>query len=161
LLDQADSALAAARRAATSGEDPRAALAELAVLVELAKASQPSNVPAAPSASVELAIAPAADQKPVTESVTESATPDARPVTHRDVIDVDTVRVERGEDFEIQGTYRVLAGDSILLGYLGRDRYRRWEARTATTALTVPGGPWRTRQDALVGLLLNGGICSA
>jgi hypothetical protein len=74
------------------------------------------------------------------------------------VIDVATVRVERGEDFESSGTYRVLAGDSILLGYLGRDRRRRWEARTAATVLTVPGGPWRTRQDALVGLLLNSSI---
>jgi hypothetical protein len=79
-------------------------------------------------------------------------------MTHEDVVDVDTVRIERGEDFEVQGTYRVLAGDSILLGYLGRNQRRRWEARTATTALPVPGGPWHTRHDALIGLLLNGGI---
>jgi hypothetical protein len=63
-----------------------------------------------------------------------------RPVTRRDVIDVDTVEVERGEGFEISCIYRVLAGDSILLGYLARDLKRRCEART-TTALTVTGSP--------------------
>jgi hypothetical protein len=81
-----------------------------------------------------------------------------RPVTREDVIDVDTVRAERSEDFEVSRTYRVLASDSILLGYVARGRRRSWEARTAATTLTVRGGPWRTRQDALVGLLLNGGI---
>lgn len=79
-------------------------------------------------------------------------------MTREDMSDVDTVRIERGADFESSGTYWVLAGDSVLLGYLARDRRRRWEARTASTSLTVPGGPWRTRHDALVGLLLNGGI---
>lgn len=59
-------------------------------------------------------------------------------MTRKDVIDVDTVRVERGQDFEISGTYRVLAGNSILLGYLARDQRRRWEARTAT--LDIPRG---------------------
>ncbi|KDN16424.1 hypothetical protein DV20_41160 [Amycolatopsis rifamycinica] len=92
-------------------------------------------------------------------------------MTGEDLIDFDTVRVERINEFENLGTYRVLAGDSILLGYLGRDRRRRWKAclrsrsagaaRTAATSLAVPGGPWRTRQDALVGLLLNGSIRTA
>ncbi|WP_156960175.1 hypothetical protein [Amycolatopsis taiwanensis] len=77
------------------------------------------------------------------------------------MVNVDTVRVERSNDFESSGTYRVLAGDSILVGYLGRDRRRRWEVWTAATSLAVPGGPWRTRDDALVDLLLNGGIRTA
>jgi hypothetical protein len=160
LLDRAGRAVAAARRAATSGADPRAALAalaELAAVAELANAGHARKVATASRGEVERPSARPTEPT-VTESVTNSAVPEARPVTREDVIDVDTVRIERGNDFEILGTYRVLAGDSILLGYLGRDRRRRWEVRTAATSLTVPGGPWRTRQDALVGLLLNGGI---
>jgi hypothetical protein len=148
--------VAAARRAALSGEDPGAALAELATVAESANASRatiPVPNPAADRPSTEIP-----EPQPVTESVTNLTKPSVRPVTRKDMIDVDTVRVERGEDFEIAGTYRVLAGHSILLGYLARDRRRRWEARTAATSLTVLGGPWRTRQDALVGLLLNGRI---
>jgi hypothetical protein len=152
--------VAAARHATMSGDDPRAALAELATIAELANASHVTSGAPAPSTTVERPSARATKPTTVTESVTDSVAPKTRPVTPQDVIDVDTVQIERGEDFEIQGTYRVLAGDSILLGYLGRDRRRRWEARTAATALTVPGGPWRTRQDALIGLLLNGGICT-
>ncbi|WP_329060422.1 hypothetical protein [Amycolatopsis sp. NBC_01480] len=160
LLDRAGRAVAGARRAVTSGEDAHAALAELAAVAELAQAAQATNV--ATTSRVDMERPPAdATKLIITESVTESPAPETRPVTREDVIDVDTVRVERGKDFEISGTYRVLAGDSILLGYLGRDRHRRWEARTAATTLTVTGGPWRTRQDALVGLLLNGGIRTA
>ena len=158
LLDRAERAVAAARRAATSGADPRAALAELAGVAELANASHATEAAAAPHAEVERASASAAESTTVTKFVTDTIATEARPVTREDVIDVDTVRVERGEDFEFSGTYRVLAGDSIVLGYLARDQRRRWEARTAATTMTVPGGPWRTRQDALVGLLLNGGI---
>jgi hypothetical protein len=154
LLDRAEQAVAAARRAAISDDDPRAALAELAAVAELAHANRATDVAPAPNAAAEHAPEP----PPVTESVTNSVTPKTRPVTRKDVIDVDTVRVERGENFESQGIYCVLSGDSILLGYLERDRRRRWRARTATTTLAVPGGPWRTRQDALVGLLLNGGV---
>jgi hypothetical protein len=158
LLDQAGQAIATARRAVISGDNPHAALAELAATVESANASEAPDVTSALLAVAKRPPMPVAEPPTVTEFVTEAAASKVRLVTHRDVIDVDTVRVERGEDFEISGTYRVLAGDSILLGYLARDRRRRWEARTATTALTVPGGPWHTRQDALVGLLLNSGI---
>lgn len=157
LLDRAGRAVAGARRAVTSGEDARAALAELAAAAELAQAAQATDV--ATTSRVDMERSPADAATPtVTESVTESVAPELRPVTREDVIDVDTVRVERGKDFEISGTYRVLAGDSVVLGYLARDNRQRWEARTAGTWLTVPGGPWRTRQEALVGLLLNGGI---
>jgi hypothetical protein len=160
LLDRAGRAVAAARRVATSGADPRAALAELAAVAELANAGHATEVATASRGEVERPSARLTEPT-VTESVTNSAVPEARPVTREDLIDVDTVRVERGNDFENLGTYRVLASDSILLGYLGRDRRRHWEARTAATSLAVPGGPWRTRQDALVGLLLNGGIRTA
>src|SRR5207248_1198864 len=157
LLDRAGWAVVGARRAVTSGEDVRAALAELVAVAELAEAAQVTAVAATPQAEMEGSSARAA--KPtVVEPVTESAALETRPVTREDVIDVDTVRVERGRDFEMSGIYRVLAGDSILLGYLGRDRRRRWEARTAATALVVSGGPWKTRQDALIGLLLNSDI---
>ena len=158
LLDRAGRAVAAARRAVTSGDDPSAALAELAVVAEIVNASHATEAAAAPHAEVERASASAGESATVTKFVTDTTAIEARPATCEDVIDVDTVRVERGEDFEFSGTYRVLAGDSIMLGYLARDQRRRWEARTATTTMTVPGGPWRTRQDALVGLLLNGGI---
>ncbi|WP_290050077.1 hypothetical protein [Amycolatopsis solani] len=158
LLDRAGRAVAAARRAAMSGADPNAALAELAVVVELAKTGCATDAGPASRTKAEHLSAQAEKLTAVTQSVTEPVVTGARPVTREDMIDVDTVRVERGEDFEALGGYRVLAGDSVLLGYLARDRRRRWEARTAATSLTVPGGPWRTRQDALVGLLLNGGI---
>lgn len=157
LLDRAGRAVAGARRAVTSGEDARAVLTAVA---ELAQVAQATEVAATSRVEVEDSSAQVVEPT-VTESVTESPAPGARPVTREDVIDVDTVRTERGKDFEISGTYRVLAGDSILLGYLGRDRRRRWEARTAVTFLNVPGGPWRTRQEALVGLLLNGGVSVA
>ena len=157
LLDRAGRAVAGARRAVTSGEDARTALADLAAVARLAEAAQATNVAAPPRAEMEGSSAHTVESS-VTESVTEFVAPKTRPVTREDVIDLDAVRVERSEDFEISGAYRVLAGDSILLGYVGRDRRRRWEARTATTTLTVPGGPWQTRQDALIGLLLNGGI---
>jgi hypothetical protein len=159
LLDRAGRAVASARRAVTSGEDARAALAKLAAVAELAQAAPATDVATTSRVDMERSAADALEPV-VTEFVTEYPAPETRLVTREDVIDVDTVRVERGKDFEISGTYRVLAGDSILLGYLGRDRRRRWEARTAATALVVPGGPWRTRQDAFVGLLLNGGIRS-
>ncbi|MDX3192313.1 hypothetical protein PV458_28210 [Streptomyces sp. MN03-5084-2B] len=160
LLDQAGRAIADARRAVTSGDDPHSALAELAAVTGLVNVRHVAEVATAPPTEVERPPLPDAGPAAVTNSVTNPAAPIARPVTREDVIDVDTVQVERGEDFEISGTYRVLAGDSILLGYLGRDRRRRWEARTAATMLTVPGGPWKTRRDALIGLLLNGGIRS-
>jgi hypothetical protein len=142
-----------------TGDDPRAALAELAAVAELAHFGHLPDR-AMLSATVECQPKRATTPNIVTESVTDSARPEARPVTCADVIDLDTVRIERGKDFESQGTYRVLAGDSIVLGYLGRDRRRRWEARTSTTALTVRGGPWRTRKDALVHLLMDGGFAT-
>jgi hypothetical protein len=122
----------------------------LAAVAELVNAGHVPEVAAATREEVERP-STRPTEPTVTESVTNPAVLEARPVTREDVIDLDTVRVERGKDFEISGTYRVLAADSILLGYLGRDRRRRWEAWTAATSLAVPGGPWRTRQDAYPG----------
>ena len=73
-------------------------------------------------------------------------------------IDVDTVRLERGADYDTSGTWRVVAGahdDPIVIGFLRRHGLsKKWQANTASW-ITVSGGPWRTRQDALVQLLLH------
>jgi hypothetical protein len=95
LLDQAGRAVAAARRAAISGADARAALVELATAAELARASHVIEDPTASRAADERPSTRAAEST-IAKSVTESARPEARPVTHGDLIDVDTVRVERG-----------------------------------------------------------------
>jgi hypothetical protein len=102
LLDRAGQAVAAARRAAASGEDPRTALAELAAITELASASHATDVATAPSAEDEHPSAHVAEPT-VTKSVTEPAVQETRPATREDAIDLDTVRVERGDDFEISG----------------------------------------------------------
>lgn len=59
---------------------------------------------------------------------------------------------EAGESAE----WRVLAGDldtPIQVGTVKRGRRGRWEALTASLVDEVPGGPWRSRQDAVVHLL--------
>lgn len=158
LLDRASQAVAAARRAAISGHNPAPALAEPATVAEIVAVGHVADNAPGRRPTAEHSATDPVELTPVTHSVTEPIESQVRPATSQDLIDVDTVHVERSEDFEISGTYRALAGDSLLLGYLERDGRRRWQARTATTAVTVPGGPWRTRQDALVGLLLNGSI---
>jgi uncharacterized protein YoaH (UPF0181 family) len=72
-------------------------------------------------------------------------------------LDLDTVRYEKGNDFATTGAWQVRAGDPdtpVHLGHLERTRYPRagWQARTPDY-LPVAGGPWRTRQDALVHLI--------
>jgi hypothetical protein len=73
------------------------------------------------------------------------------------VLDLDTVRCEKGNDFATTGAWQVRGGDPdtpVHLGHLERTRYPRvgWQARTPDY-LPVSGGPWRTRQDALVHLV--------
>jgi hypothetical protein len=153
-----------ARRAAISGGDPAPALLELAALVEALcveaaepVASDPNGVDH-PSGRSEVA------QEPVTEKVTEFDRVVPRLASPIDKIDLDTVRVARCDDFEVSGSYRVLAGDDespVLLGFVARGRGKAWEARTATTGVRISGGPWRTRQDALVRLLMDSGIRTA
>jgi hypothetical protein len=53
LLDRAGLAVAAARRAAMSGDDPRAALAELAAAAELANAGHATDIAPRPPGAVE------------------------------------------------------------------------------------------------------------
>lgn len=72
-------------------------------------------------------------------------------------LDLGTVRCEKGHDFASTGAWQVRGGsddDATRLGYLERTRYPRvgWQAKTPNH-LSVPGGPWRTRQDALVHLI--------
>lgn len=72
-------------------------------------------------------------------------------------VDLDTVRVERAGGYEISGAWAVLAGpadDPVRLGTLHRTggRGSRWQART-DTGIPAGGGPWSSRQDALVGLV--------
>ena len=97
----------------------------------------------------------------VTKNVTKikggSATSRSRRRTSASAaLDLDTVRLEPSAD---PGTWRVLAGetgDSILVGTLtpalSFGRRRKWEARDQGW-ITVPGGPWPTRQAALIHLL--------
>jgi hypothetical protein len=73
-------------------------------------------------------------------------------------IDPNTVRLERSADYDITGTWRAIAGpadDPTLVGFVRRNGLsKKWEARTPVLA-AVSGGPWRTRQDALVHLVLD------
>lgn len=79
----------------------------------------------------------------------------------RKPLDPDSVRLERSTN-EVSAGWRVLAGpsdDATVLGLLepvftpaGR-RGGGWQATAYPTLLKVPGGPWKTRQDALVRLV--------
>jgi hypothetical protein len=98
-------------------------------------------------------------RKHVTEKVTkQAARRHAEPAWKPRPIDPDTVRLERSTDYDVTGTWRVFAGpadDPVLVGLLRRrGRGKNWEARTPSL-VAVGGGPWRTRQDALVQLVLN------
>jgi hypothetical protein len=80
-----------------------------------------------------------------------------RAVEATEAIDPSTVRVVRSPDFEFTATYRVQAtvGDEVVLvGSLRRSGRSGWIAVTPSL-ITLSGGPWRTRQDALVQLLLG------
>lgn len=79
-----------------------------------------------------------------------------RRVARPEPLDLDTVRLERivAEAGESAG-WRVLAGDTetpTQVGTVKRGRRGRWEALNASL-VEVPGGPWRTRQDAVVHLV--------
>jgi hypothetical protein len=78
-------------------------------------------------------------------------------------IDPDTVRLTRETDPVSPGWHvhgRTATGDEVRIGFLEQvysargTRSGRWQARTAGTTL-VPGGPWPTRQKALVNLVLD------
>jgi hypothetical protein len=101
--------------------------------------------------------------EPVAPEIVHALTGDeiqvARPraVTAVEVIDSDSVRVVRGSNFEVSGSYHALAvvgDDEVLIGSVQRSGRAAWQALTPSF-IRLTGGPWRTRQDALVQLLLN------
>ncbi len=167
-LDQAEHALAAARRAVLNGQDPNASIAQLntAATALLLARRLPGGDPArtdvtkyvtlpteTPSSSTDQATLAPAHETPDGETQAGKA----RPVTPMDVIDPDSVQVSRSSDFEVSGNYHALTtveGELVLVGILRRSGRAAWQALTPPLLL-VPGGPWRTRQDALLHLLLN------
>jgi hypothetical protein len=123
-----------------------------------------SNTPAdmAQDSGKPLAVQPQPAPPGVTENVTKSGqarvTPTRRSRPARPTpLDLDTVRLDRGDDL---GAWRVLAGETerpILVGFLepaysGGGGTKRWLARTAGWT-EVHGGPWPTRKAALLRLL--------
>ncbi|WP_192909761.1 hypothetical protein [Gandjariella thermophila] len=124
------------------------------------EAGQPTLV--VPAAEPEDHPMPEADQlgKLVTKKVTKSRTrpPPVRATSPTPIdVDVDTVRLERSSDYNITGTWRVLAGtedDPLVLGFLRREGiYRKWVARTVTAVKVSGHKP--TRREALMALLLH------
>jgi hypothetical protein len=149
-LEDVGHALSTARRAVLTDHDAHAALKQLrAAVTALAPGAAPQPQPQ-----------PQPVTKPVTESADRHATvnPDQpRPVTPADQIDPDTVQVQRCPDFQYSGRYYTLAtarSETVLLGILKRSFPTGWVAMTPWL-VTLSGGPWRTRQDALVQLLLR------
>jgi hypothetical protein len=167
-LDRVEQVLVEARRAVITGQDPNATLQQLtAAVTALLPNGEPLEVScthADVTKSVTLltetsgstarpATAPA-EHAPVTDQVHDGQ---PRAVTAVDVIDPDTVQLTRGSDFEFSGSYQVLAtvrDEVVFVGTLRRSGRAAWQALTSSF-IAVSGGPWRTRQDALVHLLLN------
>jgi len=190
VAEQAEHAALALRRAANTGQDHNAAVAELlaaaATLATLrnsdneepptpkqTSATQNSPVTKSvtdtaaqprPTAPTSKSHHPPADpvQRPgkrVTKSVTKQATrQDIKRERRPQPIDPNTVRLERSADYDITGTWKAMAGpanDPILVGFVHRNSLnKKWEARTPAL-VTISGDPWRTRQDALIHLLLD------
>jgi hypothetical protein len=150
-LEDVGHALAAARRAVLANHDAHAAMEQLRTAVTALTPAGSTPEPQPRRSAV---------AKPVTESAEHDVTshPDQlRAVTPADTVDPGTVRVLRSLDYEFSGSYCALAtvrGKAVLLGILRRSGRSGWVALTPLL-ITVSGGPWRTRQDALVQLLLN------
>ena len=99
-----------------------------------------------------------AEKTPAT--VTEQATAPGRGprlVMAGEDIDPDTVRVEKTADYDQTGRWQVLAGsadDPVRVGFVAKSSlHRAWQASTAW--LTNIPGQSRTRQDAVIQLLLH------
>jgi len=77
-------------------------------------------------------------------------------VTYGLNVNPDTVRLQRSPDYDLTGTWRALAGPAghpIVVGTVRRTGLgKQWEARTPEL-VAINGGPWRTRQDALIHLV--------
>jgi hypothetical protein len=86
-----------------------------------------------------------------------------RPVRRGEEVDADSVRLLRAADFEVTGSYRVLAGpesDPILVGHVMPQA--QLSGKKVWCALTADFVPVRmasrsagTRQDALITLLFH------
>ena len=166
-LDAIEAAVSEIRRAVLTASPSHQAAYQLADTTrELTdRLFEQAPVDASPSTvgseHVQQSAAPRAEPAAVTEKVTKPkrrrATPRPRRRTPTSApLDLDTVRLQPSAD---PGTWRVLAGDTgdpILVGTLGPalsfGRHRKWEARDQGW-ITVPGGPWPTRQAALIHLL--------
>jgi hypothetical protein len=160
----AEGAAAGLRTALLTGSDPAVSAAGLqaaAQEVERLLAASATDLPT-PAAAVTESVSEspqASHREPGTEPVTKKPASAHRRAAQRVVpIDADSVRVERGLE---PGNWRVLADDGagpVEVGYLQSvpslsGRTRHWRALTAQTLLPVQGGPWKTRQDALVHLV--------
>jgi hypothetical protein len=182
LAQRAEHAALALRRAVTTGQDHDAAVAEWLAAAD-ALAATLSDGAHDESTPVNGATTP--QDSPVTKSVTEtvpcpaapepaqhstgSAQRSGNPATNQAArrrhttqqqrpqpIDPDTVRLERSGDYDLTGTWHVVAGpanDPIPVGFVRRnDLGKRWQARTPAL-VAISGGPWRTRQDAVLHLV--------
>lgn len=158
-LEAVESAASALRAALLAGADPTRSVEDLRAAAD----------------AVALSLAHPT-QTPPAERVTESVTVDnadaestQTPVRDRPVpkpkrrkpFDVDSVRLERSTDPARPG-WRILAGpvdDPTVIGLLepaltrNGNRGGGWRATTYPLLLTVPGGPWKRRQDALIRLV--------
>lgn len=178
-VERADAAMAAVRRTLSSGTDPQQAIQDLLTAVtDLAEAH-------GIAARIPTEDTPAADtpEPDVTECITEPVPSDSRsvpakdeqeemtaettalprsrqlprPIGRTEMVDLDTVRMERSSDFEQTRRWIVLcgAGENVrLIGYLdsGGTKAKKWQA-LGPMLTRVSGGPCRTKQDALLRLL--------
>lgn len=174
-LERADSSMVAARRAMTNGSDGTPAIQELVrAAMDLAELH---GITVSGSAAVAPSGAPAVT-KPVTNNRTNrrrkptEPAPDDAPAeadaTKRvklppaiepdELVEPDTVRLERVPfDLDDRRSRMVLAGngDNVrLVGYLEPHgiEQKKWDA-LAPGRLRLDGGPFRTRQEALIRLL--------
>jgi hypothetical protein len=178
VADRAEHAALALRRALTSGQDPDSAAGELMTAVaELAALrGATSSADAAREAEVAVDVTESVTKRPVkvapqartrrgTHRESEASEPDVQtgsaqlppPVAANERVDPETVSLQRSADYEMNRTWHVLTETAQGCRLVGSLRpvagtARAWEAWTPLL-LVVAGGPWKSRQDALVHLL--------
>jgi hypothetical protein len=170
-LERVDAATVAARHAMTASAVPHEAirtlvaavsdLASCTVLPEAAEhdAGEPSDTERAKEKVTEIVTNDAPCSSIGREELATDATPEApksQPphIGPREMLDVDTVRLERGRE---PRTWTVLAGhgdSERLVGFLSPHgiKQKQWDAFSPGWTRVV-GGPWRTRQDATIRLI--------
>lgn len=176
-LERADTAMVAARRAMAASGDPQEAIRSLvSAVAELAELHDIAPSCSEPAAWVD--ISERRVTEPVTKQFTVSVTDDParpsaeredpataamrdapkgqlpQPIGPREKLDVDTVRLERAQQ---PRTWTVLAGHGDgerLVGFVRPHgiKQKQWEAFSPGW-VRVLGGPWRTRQDAMIRLI--------